>query len=267
MHLYAVFQGRYKDAATNLLGETWQTGVRFVATAEDPDPIGPLPGDTDVFPVPASHNRDETNWTIQGNWTLEMGINDIDPADWLNDQLAPAATTLFTNMLFSSSSFLERILVYPINSQGKVAPAPPYAQGTPVTLTFKSQTYADGGGGSGLCPPQISVVASTRTQQVGRSSRGRMFLAGLASSTITNFAQFGPTNAATLSGAVAAFLESVQLNAGDGQPKVLPAVVPGTWDRYALITEIQVGSVFDTQRRRRNQLQEVYSAAMVDNPA
>lgn len=263
MHLYVVVGGRYKTAAANLATEQWQTGYRFVATG-DPSPpsIGDLPSDNEVYPVPANHNRDETGWTIVGNWSLEMGVNDLDPADWLNDQLAPAWVTFFGTARFSSTAWVETIKVYPIDDTGHVAPAPPFSTGTPVTLTMKAQTTCDGGGGTGILPPQISVVASLRTDQVGPSSRGRMFLPAIPSGDIANYGQYGESNNASMAGYVAAMLESSQVT----DPMCLPAVIPGNWSTYSLIKGVRVGSVFDTQRRRRNQLPEAFASVAVANP-
>lgn len=148
MHLYVVAQGGYKAAASNLATEEWQTGLRYIAApGSAPDAIGDLPADGDVYPVATTINRDETNWTIQGNWFLEMGTNDLNPGDWLNDQLAPAWQTFFGLSRFSSTAYVSRLLVYPINSTGRVAPAVPFSTGTPCTLTFKTEATCDGGGG------------------------------------------------------------------------------------------------------------------------
>lgn len=268
MHLYVVVQGAYKAAQAKLAQETFQTGVRFIAAPGGaPDPIGTLPSDTDVYPVSTVISRDETNWTIEGNWLLEMGANDLNPGDWLNDQLAPALVTFFGTGVFASLAYIQRIRVYPIDSTGHVAPAAPFATGTPCTLTFKTETVCDGGGSAALCPPQISVVASLRTAQVGRSSRGRMFLPALDAQEMQANGTFGTTNANTMAGYVSTFLESVQLDGTSSGAWALPAVVPTNWESYALVNSVRVGDVYDTQRRRRRALPEVYSSAVVDNPA
>ena len=85
MHLYVVAGGAYSSSYPPLAGETWAFGVRFVPNSGAVLPIGSLPSDSDVYPVAATINRNETNWTITGNWTLEMGVNDLNPGDWLND--------------------------------------------------------------------------------------------------------------------------------------------------------------------------------------
>lgn len=267
MHLYAVFQGQYKASQAKLAQETFQTGVRFICTAANPvDPIGSLPADNEVYPVSTIISRDETDWTIEGNWRMELGVNDFDPGDWLNDQLAPAMVTFFGTGLFASLAYIRQIRVYPIDSTGHVAPAAPFATGTPVVLTYKAETTADGGGSAALLPAQISVVASTRTAQVGRSSRGRMFLPALDSQELQANGTFGTSNANTMAGNVSTFLEACQVVPGGPGVSCLPAVIPTNWETYALINSVRVGDVYDTQRRRRRALPEVYSSAVVDNP-
>lgn len=270
MHLYVTFQGRYKTGQSFLSGESWQTGLRFLPSPSSPDAIGSLPADNDVHPVPATHNRDETNWTIVGNWNLEMGINDLDPADWLHDQLAPAWITLFNSSWFSSLAWTQYIRVYPIGENGRTAPAPPYATGTPVTLTMKSETVADGGGAATLCPPQLAIVASLRTAQIGSQGRGRMFLPALAQTANLN-ADGSFSAPGTKVANVDTFLESVQINNGVDPTGTWcsPAVVPRATVEprvYALVNSVRMGNVFDTQRRRRRQLVETYSSASVSNP-
>lgn len=171
-HLYVVLQGSYRTAA--LTGEVWQTGLRFATR-----PGNTAPADTgDFVPfgvVAANHNIVETDWTISGNWTTEMGVSDLNPADWLNDQICPAAKALITSANFSSDVQLDAALVYPIRSpDGKVQPAIPYSQGSPVRADFTGTKPS--GGGAQSVPLQISCAAGLRTSQTGRRGRGRMFL-------------------------------------------------------------------------------------------
>lgn len=265
MHLYVTFQGRYKVA--QFAGETFQWGVRFLpqnGTGPIPD-IGTLPSDSDIYPVSAITNRDETNWTIQGNWYLEMGASDLDPADWLHDQIGPATQTLMNTTLFSSNAYLEKIKVYPINNQGKTEPAVPYVSGTPMVLTAKTNTVFDGGGGANLLPPQLSGVCSWRTPQIGPGGRGRIYLGGLNSSTaLGTDGLFGGGNISTFLGYIKTWIEACKLDGSSSNIWAAPSVIPTNWQSYVLITGARMGNVWDTQRRRRRSLVETYTSTTVD---
>lgn len=47
------------------------------------------------------------------------------------------------------------------------------------------------------------------------------------------------------------------------QIAIWPIVTGGAWTDYALINQVQVGNVVDTQRRRRNKLVEARAVASV----
>ena len=173
LHLYLVASGGYASSATALQNEIWQTGVRLAFRLDaDPPLIGTLPErEWDV--VPDSIDRDETGWRITSNWRGEGGVADFDPGDYLNDQAGPAfAAWIFSGGTFSSNVQLRELRLYPIRDpDGKVEPAPPYAQGTPAILTWK--TPRTGSNSGAMLPPNNSVVASLRTNQIGRRGRGR----------------------------------------------------------------------------------------------
>jgi hypothetical protein len=249
-HLYATVQGSYVSAL--LAGETWQFGVRFCTRPGLTAP--PALGSFVPFGVVA-HNtsRVESDWTINGNWTTEMGASDLDVGDWLNDQVAPAAVTMLTSSNFSSQVRLDAIKAYPIRTpDGHAQPAIPYATGSPMALEFTGTHPV--GAGSGALPPQVSAVASLRTSQVGRRGRGRCFLPALpvgylASGTLDGSAASG------IATAFATFLGSCALNGtGPGGVWVQPVVTGGTYTDYSVVDLVRVSTILDTQRRRRKSL-------------
>lgn len=279
IHLLTTIQGAYKSSLTRLQEESWQVGIRHIFQTSSPDPVGTLPSETDIYPVATSINRDETNWTISGNWRLEAGINDLDVADWLNDQVAPAVIAWIGNSNglvtpFPSSVFVREINCYPIGSDGKAIPAAPYALGTPVRLVFKSETVADGAGSGNVMPPQTATVLSWRTSQIGAAGRGRIFAPpldsqGLAAGLmVTNYRN-------QLATATKTFLEDMQLSndpiAGIWCNPIVASTIQSGADRvygpYALINGVRVGDVFDTQRRRRRSITEQYQQLSITNPA
>jgi len=127
-----------------------------------------------------------------------------------------------------------------------------------------------GGKQSNGLPPQVSIVATLQSSNVrGLASKGRMFLPGLA----PNIGQFGKIDAAQL-GVIATninnFLSAVNddfaipgqiilasfgsVTAKDASGK------PTGWGpgENKFVEHVRLGDVFDTQRRRRNALNETY---------
>jgi hypothetical protein len=99
-------------------------------------------------------------------------------------------------------------------------------------------------------PPQVSVAVSTRTTLPTRAGRGRFYLPPFTVDTVDTFRL-----AATARGQVAAAAKGMldHLNSDGFQPVIYHRFTGGTTN----ITAIDVGNVFDNQRRRRNQLEEV----------
>lgn len=265
MHLYCVASGGYVSSATALASEIWQTGVRLQVTLDSAPPaIGQIP-ENEWSIVPANIDRSETNWNISGNWRLEGGVNDFDPGSFLNDQAGPAfAAWLFTASCFSASVQLRSLKLYPIGSpDGKVVPAPPYAQGSPCVLTYKG-TLPTGANSGTMFPPQDSVVASLRTPQIGRRGRGRMYLPPCPTSISSTGADIGVVTSAgrtALAGAQKTLLEALHLN---DAVKTRPIVIGAPYADYAVISQVRIGNVVDTQQRRRRSLAEVYTTVTVN---
>lgn len=248
-HLYVVLQGSYRSAG--LIGETWQTGLRF---ATRPGLVQPVDvGDFIPFGVvAANHNIVETGWTITGNWTTEMGVSDLNPADWLNDYIAPAASGLIASANFSSDVQLDAALVYPIRSpDGVVQPAIPYSQGSPVRCDYTG-TKPSGTGAQSL-PLQISCAAGLRGSQVGRRGRGRMFLPASPVSYMGN--GLWTSGAVTaLSTAMKGFIEGTRLDGNSGGVFATPCITGLPFTAYSLIQQIRLDNIPDTQQRRRRSL-------------
>lgn len=259
-HLLVVCSGDYTATAAALTQETWQTGIRATLVFGSVDDIGTLPNNWD--PAPKSINRTESGWTITGNWMIDgPGLETWEVDDWLNDQLAPAFTSWVqrTNC-FSQRVQLNTIKVYPIGAGGQVVPAPPYAVGTPVTLTFTG-TPPGGALGGALLPPQLSVVASHRTTQVGRRGRGRSFLPPGSALQLSE-GILGSTYQTALLNSQVTLLEDIAYdNAGPGTSTIRPIITGQPFVDYAVITQVQVDSILDTQRRRRRSAQGTTSSA------
>jgi len=268
-HLYLVVAGGYGSSAAGLGAEEWQFGIRLLAgPGGEPDPIGQITNNWDV--VAANIDRTETAWTIQGNWSIEGGVNDLDPGDYLNVQAMPAVEAFIeTSTMLNIALQLRQVRLYPIGApDGHVVPAPPYAQGTPVVGTWTG-TLPTGGTSGAMMPPDAAAVVSLRTQQIGRRGRGRVYLPGLHVGVMESSSNRGTVTSAwcTLAaGAMKTLLEDLQISSLSDGFDVRPIVTGSPYTDYSLINSARVGNLVDGQRRRKKSVTEAYVAAAVDNP-
>ena len=112
--------------------------------------------------------------------------------------------------------------------------------------------------------PQDSMVLSLRTATPGARGRGRMYWPALAGALNASFQLTSPTPAAAAAGAKT-WLQAIN-TAMDGvyigmasALRVALSVRSGTDHVCRNVTSIQVGSILDTQRRRRDTLPESYA--------
>lgn len=131
---------------------------------------------------------------------------------------------------------------------------------------YSPQTAVVGASASQALPPQIALVATlANSLPRGLATKGRMFLPGvnatigadghINSTTVGNIA----TNLQTFFGAI--------MNDADTPGR---AVLASTGNALQLrpgqirnVTQVRVGNVYDTQRRRRNALMEAYTTKPV----
>jgi len=257
-HLLLTIAGDY--VPNTLPGEIWQCGLRLALVFGSVDPIGTLPSNWD--PVANAIARTETDWTITGNWTVDgPGIESFDPGDYLNDQVAPAVATW---MLYNKCSNQVRVRTLSLAAigapTGNQVPAVPYATGTPCVLEYTAN-YPVGAPSTTQLPPQNSVVVSHRTQQIGAAGRGRMFLPAATSGSLSG-ARIAGADTTAIADAQHDLLVALGVEVSD-DVNVRPIVTGGTFVNYAVINQVRVGNVMDTQRRRRNQLTEVEATQSV----
>lgn len=178
------------------------------------------------------------------------------------DAIAGFWTTFFTavNSHISNSYNTTEIKIHQVLTTG----------GTDLSTVFHNfpTTPPVGGGGTGAVPPQCSIVASLRSATPrGLGSKGRMYLPGVSSAVSTTTGKITSSNTNDIRTTFQTFLNAVNASsavpgqaiiASKGRTGVSP-VAP----LNKLITQIQIGDVYDTQRRRRNALQEVYSLGTI----
>ena len=137
--------------------------------------------------------------------------------------------------------------------------------GNVTTIPYASPII--GGKPTNGFPPQVAMVAQlAAASPIGLGAKGRMYLPGVAQS-VQESGHVDTSFAQTLANNLRTFLDGAEnavnspgyvMNASKGRPGV-----PFTAPVNRRVTSIRVGTVYDTQRRRRNGLQETYmSAAM-----
>jgi len=254
-HLLLTAIGDWDD--TELAAETWQVGIRLALVFGSVDDIGTFPTNWDPTAVVIS--RTETHWDISGNWHVTSG-DGFQPDDYLNDQAAPAFATWLSDSMVATSSKcrLRELKLSPIGENGKLVPAFPYATGTPCLLSWTS-SYPTGATSSTLLPLQNALVMSHRSNQIGRTGRGRVFRPGLTTPAINSHGHVDSSVQASFLAAHVALLEGLSYSSVPiGGAHVRPIVTGSPWSQYGTITSVKVGSVPDTQRRRRRSLPETY---------
>lgn len=141
------------------------------------------------------------------------------------------------------------------------------ANGTTDLANVLTDYYATpiaGGEGGGSLPPQVSLSAQLGTAKPrGLGSKGRMYLPGVRTPVSSTTGKIGSTEAAQIAGTLKTFFQAV--NASTDKPGSLitashgPAfALPGREPINVLVDRVRVGDVYDTQRRRRNGLSELY---------
>lgn len=251
-HLYLSWGGDY--VPNTLPGEIWQVGLRLSVVFGSTDPVGTLPDNWDV--VANTVSLTGTGYTVAGNWTIDgPGSVDLDPGDYLVNNAKPAIEHWMLYANLNNQVRLRWISLAPIGApSGNMVPAPGYAAGSPCLLEYTSG-YPVGNLSGTQLPPQNSVVVSHRTLQVGPRGRGRMFMPS-SSSSILSGARVATTPATEIAAEQALLLESLATDSGVSTPDIRPIVTGSPWLNYAVINNVQVGNVMDSQRRRRNALTE-----------
>lgn len=121
---------------------------------------------------------------------------------------------------------------------------------------------------SGIMPPQVSLAATLTSAKVrGFGSKGRMYLPGI-NAPLLSTGHINSSTVAAIAVKLKAFFDGVNA-AGD---VLLPVTLNATASTNPTsthdaemwpVTGLKIGNVYDTQRRRRNQLVETYSGVVL----
>jgi len=250
--MYVVLRGGY----TFTTDETWQTGLHFLLVNDigTPDNVGDLPT---VDIVDEDIHRTETDWTIMADWSAHFGLgSDFHVDDWLNDQIGNE----LRNVVFPRASNkvqLRTIHAWPVGTDGLVV------DGHTAVLSYTGSLPGGSHTGNPL-PLENTPVVSLHTGRIGRHGRGRMYWPVQPTSDIDASGKYDHTARDDLRDTFVTFLEDIAVTGGVGHSEwCLPIVTGKGTGKYAVVTEVAVGDIMDTQRRRRRQETEAYGTAAV----
>lgn len=195
------------------------------------------------------------HWST-GFFMGNVGADVLPPTDLGAAAVGAAWETFFESFPASiSSSYLTTgVKLATLNTDGST-------KAGEVSYFYPSVPFAGGGGGVAF-PPQVSLVASLRSDTPrGLASKGRMYLPGvnvgvgnggkLAGSTVSALCDVLADFFTAVNGSIDATGSVILASEGSKPPLVAPGI-------SRMVTQVRVGDVYDTQRRRRNELVETY---------
>lgn len=196
------------------------------------------------------------HWST-GFYLGATGADAVAPTDAFMAILASSWKTFFTaasskiGLDYSTTSYRAALM----GTDGKAIPGAinNFYEGTPYT----------GAGGPAKLPPQCALVATLTTATPrGLGSKGRMYLPGISAS-VGSDGHIQPTDTLAIATNLRNFLAA--LNASVEHPGTVITASQGSKAPLVgapvnrVVSGVKVGNVYDTQRRRRNELVESYS--------
>lgn len=168
---------------------------------------------------------------------------------------AASARSFITNTdaRFSNAVWFDEVRVYQIGANGKMTAEPNIAGPTEPTQGTVS---------TGHHPFQNSLVVSLTANGIGKGKRGRIYLP-TQNLDITSSGVISPAHVALVVPPIVAFLNAIN----DSPSAVATQAIgisgsTGAQGTFRTVRHVSVGSVMDTQRRRRRSLVEVRTQAL-----
>lgn len=174
--------------------------------------------------------------------------------------VANAWATFFQNVDIAVSGYYEftECKIAMLNNDGKTIPDSAQYYSPPALVK--------GGGGNQANPPQVSLVATlANSLPRGLATKGRMFLPGIATA-VDATGHLSTFQAGAVADKLKIFFDTIYNDADLPGNPVLASVGRGPLNMDGAIrniSQIRVGNVYDTQRRRRNALNEAYTIRAV----
>jgi hypothetical protein len=249
-HLYLVVGGAYEDSSDS--PEAWQFGIRLALVFGSVDDHGTLPTNWDVTDTLDSGT--DGNWDVVQQFAVDGPLTEtFNPRSYLADYVEPTLEAFFGTGTTSAQVKLKTLKLSPINDSGHVI------ESRTTLATANTDIHGDAGGS--IMPLQCSVCASWETPVVGRKGRGRIYLPPVVVGVLGSHGRLDPSWVGDAATNVKALLEGLSYSGvGAGTAHVRPIVTGAPWTDYGMITEVRVGDLVDTQRRRRRQLVETYTS-------
>lgn len=205
-----------------------------------------------------------------GFYLGDVAANAADPGSGTAAAIAPLWTTFFQHAL-------SRIAVTYKTNQIKVSQLETDGDVDLNMINIYDYSPAIAGVQSGaVFPAQITIAATlTSDLQRGLASKGRMYLPGVQAVVSDTTGQISTSDTANLVTRLKTFFDAVNASSSIDGYVILASkghkiyeAPPGTGWHYGLgknarVTGLRVGTVFDTQRRRRNGLAETYSTGVL----
>lgn len=259
-HLRIQASGGYSGSGEPA-NEVWSFNLRLALVFGSIDNLGTFPSNWEV--ASDFRTQTESTYTIDNTWKADGPLTqEFDPVSYLIDQAEPALAAFISGFDFSARAQLRKIAVYPCDTSGNS-----------IGGNFSVLTYTSGfpvGIGTNMLPLENSIAVSWQTERLGPRGKGRIYTPVPATSVLDTDGLCSTSKATLLAERAKDLLEGLSTTLYDSglvRPVVTgPTAKPGipAYTQYGTITQVRVGRVIDTQRRRRNKETEGY---IIDTPS
>lgn len=264
-HIYVTWRMMAK-AGSPWLGETWQSGLRLYVGSLKPLDTGRIDPVSNVASCKdASLTRSITNWSIQQGWAgADVGGSIITDSD--KDAIVGAVGTMLANRApnLAAEYELESVRLYPIASPdtatvtyGNSCTAPDIYE--PSVTTFDPAATT-------MQPPQEAYVTSLYSAVRGPSGRGRFYWGGIATNNMSHDGLIIAARGDDFRNAVVGLCNGIRaIDGGVGAYRYTPviwskgATSTGPANSFSVISNVRTNDEFDTQRRREDQRDPVWT--------
>lgn len=252
-HMLLKIQGGYASGVNG--SEIWNYGIRLGIVYGALSPKGDLPENLSWFDAAEEDDVSgvhyETDFGVQASPGLTFPLLEHLQA------IAGAVQTWHAGAaLISQQALLQKVTLYPIEGPlGRVF------EGHSATATW--DTPVPGGGGTDVLPTEVASVLSWTTPRIGARGRGRVYLPARVKAGVGSDGLQTPGQIAVMGPGAVTLLHAMVYDSAVNPWEMGPIVTGRPYDKYARITGVRIGRVFDSQRRRRNALAEDYTSFVV----